>query len=106
MNVAVCEHVKRPSNGKLKLATPVGKLRKFDKLVPLDVKLVSNNKKKLQHGRLFSAVAITYNSETEEKKRRHRKRWRKRKACTKPSLSAHSSVLFCLFLVSLWDETS
>ena len=37
---------------------------------------MSNNKHgNLQHGRLFSAVALTYNSETEEKKRRNRKRW-------------------------------
>ena len=36
----------------------------------------------------LSVVALTYNSETEEKKRRNRKRWRNRKVWTKPSLSA------------------
>ena len=79
--------------------TRVGKLRKVDKLFPSHVKLESNNKHgNLQHGRFLSAVALTHNSETEEKKRRNRKRWRNRKVWTKPSLSARSSVLCCLFL--------
>ena len=56
--------------------TRVGKVQKVDKLFPSHVKLVSNNKHgNLQHGRFFSAVALTYNSETEEKKGRNRKRW-------------------------------
>ena len=42
------------------------------KLFPSHVKLVSNNKQSnLQHGRFLSVVALTYNSETEEKKRRN-----------------------------------
>ena len=69
MNVAVCEHVKRPSNGKLKLATPVGKLRKFDKLVPLDVKLVSNNKKKNCN---MAAFLVRWQSRTTVKQRKKR----------------------------------
>ena len=64
--------------------TCVGKLHKVDKLFPSQVKLVSNDKHgNLKHGRFLSAVQ--YNSETEEKERRNRKRF---------------SVLFCLFLVS------
>ena len=50
--------------------THVGKLRKVDKLFPSHIKLVSNNKHgNLQHGRFLSVVALTYNSETEEKKK-------------------------------------
>ena len=67
---------------------------------PSHVKLVSNNKHgNLQHGRFLSVVALTYNSETEEKKRRNRKRWRNRKVWKKPSLSARSSVLFVFIRV-------
>ena len=51
----------------------------------------------LQHDRL-SVVALTYNSETEEEKRGNRDRWRNRKVWRKPSLSASSSIFFCLFL--------
>ena len=89
--------------------TRVGKHQKVDKLFPSHVKLVSNNKHgNLQHGRFFTAVAVTYNCQTEEKKRRNRKRWGNGKVWTKPSLSARSPVLFCLFLVSLSaiDEAS
>ena len=52
-------------------------------------------------------MAFTYNSVTEEEKRRNRKRRRNRKVWTKPSLSASSSIFFCLFLLSLKarDET-
>ena len=54
--------------------TRVGKLRKLDKLFPSHGKLVSNNKHgNLQQGRFSSVVALTNNSEAEEKKRRNRK---------------------------------
>ena len=89
--------------------TRVGKLQKVDKLFPSHIKLVSYNKHgNLQNGRFFSAIALTYNSETEEKKGRNRKRWGIGKVWTKPSLPACSSILFCLFLVSLSaiDEAS
>ena len=75
--------------------TRVGKLQKVVKLVP------DNKHGNLQHDRFFSAVTLSHNSETEEKKRRNKKRWRNGKVWTKPSLSARSSILFCLFLVSL-----
>ena len=105
--------VKRPSQGKLKLANSVV-LENFEKLTNSFLHTsnscqINNKHGNLQHGRFSSVVALTYNSETEEKKRRNRKRWRNRKVWTKPSLSTRSSVLFCLFLfVSLWakDETS
>ena len=49
----------------------VGKLQKVDELFPSHVKLASNNKHdNLQHGRFFSVVALTYKSETEERKKR------------------------------------
>ena len=75
------------NEGSLKLLswqTRVEKLRKVDKLFPSHVKRVSNNEHgNLQHGRFLSVVALAYNSETEEKKRRNRKRWRNRKVSLK-----------------------
>ena len=70
--------------------TRVGKHRKVDNLFPShasDSCQISNTV--ICNMAVFlSVVALTYNSETEEKKRRNRKRWRNRKVWTKPSLSA------------------
>ena len=106
--VKIKTSLKRPSHGKLKVGKLV--LEDFKKLTNSFLR-TSNSCQitgNLQHGRFLSAVALTENSETEEKKRRNRKRWRNRKVWTKPSLSSRSPVLFCLFLVSLSaiEETS
>ena len=82
--------LKRPSHGKLKQANSCWKTSKsWQSLSFTRVRLVSNIKHgNLQHGRFLSVVALTYNSETEEKKWKNRKRWRNRKVWMKPSLSA------------------
>ena len=92
----VTRALKRPSQGKLKLANSCWKTSKS-----WQTRLHTSNSCQITNTVIrnmavfLSAVALTYNSETEEKKRRNRKRWRNRKVWTKPSLSA---VLFCLFL--------
>ena len=88
--------LKRPSHGKLKLAKSCCR-ENFEKLT--NSFLHTSNSCQITNTVIcnmavfLSVVALTYSSETEEK-RRNRKRWRNRKVWTKPSLSARSSVLF------------